>query len=53
MTKEYFIILKGKDKSAEIEYYCLENENLKVVFKKQSANFHLPKRKFCACKKIK
>ena len=51
MTKEYFIILKGKDKSEEIEHCFLENENLKVVFKNnpqiytyQKENFALKKR---------
>ncbi|MDY5822098.1 MAG: hypothetical protein SPJ83_04775 [Helicobacter sp.] len=51
MTKEYFIILKGKNKSAEIEYCYLEEEKLKVVFKGnpqiytyQKENFTLVKR---------
>ncbi|BDB65010.1 hypothetical protein T36_1472 [Helicobacter cinaedi] len=51
MTKEYFIILKGKDKSAEIEDCYLEKEKLKVVFKGnpriytyQKENFTLIKR---------
>ncbi|WP_104721798.1 hypothetical protein [Helicobacter mesocricetorum] len=51
MTKEYFIFLKGEDKSAQIQHCTLENENLKVIFKNnpqtyiyQKQNFRLLKR---------
>lgn len=51
MTKEYFIILKGKDKSAEIEYCCLENENLKVVFKNNPQTYTYQKENFALVKR--
>lgn len=52
MTKEYFIILKGKDKSAEIEYCCLENENLKVVFKNNPQTYTYQKENFALVKRV-
>ncbi|MCX2683754.1 DUF2726 domain-containing protein [Campylobacter sp. MIT 21-1685] len=51
MTKEYFIILKGKDKSAEIEHCSLEDENLKVVFKNNPQIYTYQKENFMLVKK--
>ena len=51
MTREYFIVLKGKDKTKDIEYCSLENEILKVVFKNNPKIYIYKKDNFTLIKK--
>lgn len=51
MTREYFIVLKGKDKTKDIEYCSLENETLKVVFKNNPKIYTYKKDNFTLIKK--
>lgn len=51
MTREYFIVLKGKDKTKDIEYCSLENETLRVVFKNNPKIYTYKKDNFTLIKK--
>lgn len=51
MTQKYFILLKGKDKTKEIESCFLENKNLKVIFKNNPQIYTYKKDNFTLIKK--
>lgn len=51
MQQDFFIILKGKDKTKDIEHCSLENETLKVVFKNNPQIYTYKKDNFTLVKK--
>ena len=51
MQRNFFIILKGKDKTKDIVHCSLENETLKVVFKNNSQIYTYKKDNFALIKR--